>query len=362
MTLDAGGTNFVFSALRGCREVIDPIFLPSDAHNLEACLSNIVNGFNAVKSRLTEKPVAISFAFPGEADYPEGIIGDLLNLPAFRGGVALGPMLEEKFKIPVYINNDGDLFTYGEAVAGLLTEVNSQLEKSGSRKRYKNLLGVTLGTGFGGGLTINNEMFLGDNSAGVEVWALRNRKYPDTFAEEGASIRAVKRVYSARSKAEPDPSLSPKDIYNIACGTMQGDKQAALEAFTELGVIVGDALANALTIVDSLVVIGGGLAGAYTLFLPAIVAELNSKFTALSCEPVNRLEVKAFNLEDENELGEFLTGKTRELIVPGTRKKILYDPVKRTGIGISRLGTNKSVFTGAYIFALRELDNQLNVL
>jgi glucokinase len=49
-----------------------------------------------------------------------GIIGDLENLPTFKGGVALGPMLEEIFNIPVFINNDGDLFAYGEAIAGLL--------------------------------------------------------------------------------------------------------------------------------------------------------------------------------------------------------------------------------------------------
>ena len=35
-----------------------------------------------------------------------------------RLGVALGPMLEEKFRIPVFINNDGDLFAYVEAIAG----------------------------------------------------------------------------------------------------------------------------------------------------------------------------------------------------------------------------------------------------
>ena len=64
------------------------------------------------------KPVAISFAFPGPADYPNGIIGGYLpNFPSFREGVALGPFLEYKFGIPVFINNDGDLFAYGEGWA-----------------------------------------------------------------------------------------------------------------------------------------------------------------------------------------------------------------------------------------------------
>ena len=97
---------------------------------------------------------ALSFAFPGPADYPNGIIGDLKNLPAFRGGVPLGPLLAETFGAPVFINNDGDLFAYGEAMAGLLPEVNGMLEAAGSPKRFRNLLGVTLGTGFGAGLVL----------------------------------------------------------------------------------------------------------------------------------------------------------------------------------------------------------------
>ena len=110
MTLDAGGTNFVFSAVQANEEIIEPVYLPSNATNLEKCLETITRGFSQVKDMIPAEPAAISFAFPGPSDYLAGIIGDLTNLPAFRGGVALGPMLEEQFKIPVYLNNDGDLF------------------------------------------------------------------------------------------------------------------------------------------------------------------------------------------------------------------------------------------------------------
>jgi hypothetical protein len=108
MTLDAGGTNFVFSAIQANEEIIEPVRFPSNADNLDLCLKTIVDGFQEVKNKLKEEPSAISFAFPGPADYPAGIIGDLANLPAFRGGFALGPMLQDTFNIPVYLNNDGD--------------------------------------------------------------------------------------------------------------------------------------------------------------------------------------------------------------------------------------------------------------
>ena len=77
LTLDAGGTNFVFSAVQGNQEIVESINLPSNAHDLEVCLNTILEGFNLIKSKLTVEPVAISFAFPGPADYPAGIIGDL---------------------------------------------------------------------------------------------------------------------------------------------------------------------------------------------------------------------------------------------------------------------------------------------
>lgn len=101
------------------------------------------------------------------------------NFPAFRGGIALGPYLEEKFKIPVFINNDGNLFAYGEALAGALPAINEKLAAAGSPKRYKNLLGITLGTGFGAGVVIDNRLLTGDNGCGGDVWIMRNKNIPD---------------------------------------------------------------------------------------------------------------------------------------------------------------------------------------
>src|SRR5512135_1031582 len=161
MTLDAGGTSFRFSALCANKAITETVTLPSNGDNLDRCLANLVEGFTRIKAQCPRPPAAISFAFPAPADYPSGVIGDLGNLPGFRGGVALGPMLQKKFGIPTFINNDGDLFVYGEAIAGFLPYVNGLLEKAGSPKRYNNLFGVTLGTGLGGGIVRRGELFLG---------------------------------------------------------------------------------------------------------------------------------------------------------------------------------------------------------
>jgi len=356
MTLDAGGTNFVFSAIQSYHEVIKPISLSANSNDLERCLNVLLEGFTRVKEQLQETPVAISFAFPGPADYEHGIIGDLPNFPTFRGGIALGPFLKEHFNIPVFINNDGNLFAYGEALAGKLPEINARLEETGSTKRYKNLLGLTLGTGFGAGVVINNQLLTGDNGCGGDVWIMRNKKYPEMIAEEGVSIRAVKRVYQELSKTEAS-TLSPKDIFDIAEGYIPGNKQAAINSFRELGEMVGHALVNALNIVDGLVVIGGGVSGASKYILPGVIKEMNRSINTFAGNSFSSLQSKVFNLEQEEDTKKFFMDKDTTVLIPFSKKKVPYTNHKKIGIAISTLGTNEAVALGAYTFALAQLDN-----
>lgn len=358
MTLDAGGTNFVFSAIQGNEEIVQPIILPSLAHDLKLCLENIINGFRKVKNKLESDPAAISFAFPGPSDYPNGIIGDLGNLPAFQGGIALGPMLEEEFNLPVFINNDGDLYAYGEAITGFLPYINGLLEKAGSPKRFKNLVGFTLGTGFGAGIVRDGELFLGDNSGAAEVWLLRNKLMPQTNAEEGVSIRAIQRFYAEYSCISYEDSPTPKEIFEIGTGNKEGNRYAALCAYRKMGEILGDAIANVLTLIDGLAVIGGGLAGAFPLFFQDMIGEMKSHFTLPGGGIDPRLAPKVFNLEDQTELEQFLLGGSKEIKIPGSDKKIFYDPLSRLGVGISKIGTSKAISLGAYAFALNALDKK----
>ena len=79
ITLDAGGTNLVFGAMQANKFIVEPITMPSNADDLDKCLATMVEGFQAVIDKLEAKPVAISFAFPGPADYPNGIIGGYLT-------------------------------------------------------------------------------------------------------------------------------------------------------------------------------------------------------------------------------------------------------------------------------------------
>ena len=364
LTLDAGGTNFVFSAIQSNQEIVTPVRLAAETKVLDHCLDVIESGFRKVLDQLDQQPVAISFAFPGPADYPKGIIGDLVNFQAFTGGVPLGPYLQERFGLPTFINNDGNLFAYGEAIAGLLPKVNQLLEEAGSPKRYRTLIGVTLGTGFGGGIVHNGNLLLGDNSNSGEVWLLRNRVRPECFAEEGASIRAVRGTYARQMGIAIEDAPSPKEIADIASKinidndeTKSAEKSAAIAAYGELGEVVGDALANASTLLDGLIVIGGGISQAHAVFMEPLIDEMHSTLAKYDDGgEVHRIVQKVFNLESPEDRKLFASGATKTIAVPRTEREISYDPMQRIGIGVSTLGTSRAVSIGAYAFALNKID------
>jgi predicted NBD/HSP70 family sugar kinase len=386
VTLDAGGTNFVFSAMRGGEFIVDPITLPSNAANLDKCLETMVVGFSRVFDAVGGNVAAISFAFPGPADYPNGIIGGFLpNFPSFRDGVALGPFLEEQFGVPVFINNDGDLFALGEALCGVLPEINARLEACGSNKRYHNLLGYTFGTGFGVGMVINDQLNRGDNSC-VETFCLRHKLSPDMIAESGVSVQAIRRLYGELS-GDVNHNYEPKEIAMIADGLMPGDADAARRSFATFGEVAGDAIATAVTLIDGLIVIGGGITKSAHLIMPSLLAEMRGRLHLQDGTAINRLQMQVFNLDDPAEFAQFAKGSDRRLPLPasprtanartvssangapsaslpvdapapavnGPARTVSYDPLKRTGVVLSRLGASRAISLGAYAFALTRL-------
>lgn len=354
MTLDAGGTNFEFSAIQGNSVITESYILPASPNDLDKTLSTLVNGFNTIKAKLPSEPVAISFAFPGPADYLNGVIGDLPNFPAFRNGIALGPYLREKFRLPVFINNDGNLFAYGEALAGVLPDINESVKKSGNPKEYRNLFGITIGTGFGAGVVIDKILLTGDNGCGGDVWCSANKFDSRLIAEEGVSIRGLKRFFAEFSGLKAD--ISPQEIFEIAEGDMPGDRDSAIKAFDKLGRSAGYTIAEFLNIIDGIVVIGGGISKAHKYIFPAIVNEMRERRSMISGNQFPRLQMEVYDLTTSEGKNSFLKNESSQVKVPGSDTFVKYNPIRKTGITVSTLGTGKAVALGAYAFALRELD------
>ncbi|MBR3557790.1 MAG: ROK family protein [Bacteroidales bacterium] len=359
ITLDAGGTHFRFSAMRGCEAVADTFELPTHPHDLALLLEDLRTGFQHIIDQLPERPTAISFAFPGPADYPNGVFPDrLTNFPCFEGGVALKAYLEAQFGLPVFINNDADLFTYGEALAGALPMLNEKIRAAGGVKQYHNLIGFILGTGFGIGITSHDQMFMGDNCCS-EIYCSPSKWGHELIAEEGVSLRAVLRYYRETATDDRAESYTDSyDIYRIADGTLDGDREAARNAFARFGEAAGYTIAQAACMLDGILVLGGGVSKAAKFYMPALLRELRTEMHTLGGQTLPRVPSYIYNLEDPQEFNAFVHGQTREIEVFGTGKRIRIDTQRRLGITLSQLGTSRATAIGAYCFALHALDNE----
>ena len=98
--------------------------------------------------------VSIGVGVPSVVDLKTGVVYDTVNIPSWKE-VPLKDILEEKFGIPVLINNDANCFVLGEKYFG-------------SGKNVSNLTGLILGTGVGAGLIMNNKLVPGRNCGAGE--------------------------------------------------------------------------------------------------------------------------------------------------------------------------------------------------
>jgi len=107
---------------------------------------------------------------------------------------------------------------------------------------------------------------------------------------------------------------------------------------------------------DGLIVIGGGITASKKYFMPSLLEALRGTVRTLSGDTLAKLQMKVYNLDDEAEFAAFAKGDARELKVYGSDKTVTYDPQKRIGVMISRIGASKAISVGAYDFALAQLD------
>lgn len=114
----------------------------------------------SVESALEEAAVsmrelrAVGIGAPGAVDAEEGTVYAAANVPGFEGRVELGRLLSARLRdAPAVVANDADAGVVGE-------------HRRGAGRPYRSLLGVWIGTGVGGGLILDGELWRGRRSAG----------------------------------------------------------------------------------------------------------------------------------------------------------------------------------------------------
>src|SRR5665213_3265078 len=94
---------------------------------------------------LIDKDVkAIGIGVPSVVDVKLGIVYDVVHIPSWKE-VHLKELLENRYHIPVFVNNDANCFALGE-------------HHFGKGKGIDNMIGLTIGTGVGAGIIVNNQL------------------------------------------------------------------------------------------------------------------------------------------------------------------------------------------------------------
>lgn len=231
--LDIGGTGIKGGVLiKGHLEDIRSIATPAN-ESKEQVLEAIAA---FIESYLHYDIGGIGIGIPGLVNVEDGIVLNLSNIPAFQH-VLLKDFLFNRFEIPVFINNDANCFALG-------------VHKYGVGKPFKSLVGITLGTGIGGGIVINGHLYSGVNSAAGE-WCSAN--YLDKDFEYYCSGKFFHNHYKKK----------PKFLYKLA---LEGDPMA-LKAFDEFGIHLGELIKHVMYgLAPEAIVLGGSIRKTFPLF------------------------------------------------------------------------------------------------
>ncbi|MFC5624826.1 ROK family protein [Algoriphagus winogradskyi] len=241
--LDIGGTGIKGGVLiNGHLEDIRSIATPA-RENKEFILETIAE---FIETYLEYDLIGIGIGIPGLVDVREGIVLGLSNIPAFQH-VELKKFLTNRFGKPVFINNDANCFASG-------------VHKFGVGQRFNHLVGLTLGTGIGGGIVINGHLYSGVNSAAGE-WC--SSTYLDKDFEHYCSGKFFERFYNKKPKA-------------LAKLALAGDP-VALKAFDEYGHHLGELIKHILyALAPEAVILGGSIRKTYPLFKKSLFKSIST--------------------------------------------------------------------------------------
>jgi glucokinase len=223
-----------------------------------------------IKTSKDQNIKAIGIGVPSVVDVAAGIVYDVQHIPSWKE-VHLKALMEEKYNIPVYVNNDANCFALGEYYFG-------------KGKNSDSLTGLTLGTGLGAGIITNGKLYSGYNCGAGEIGCIT---YLDNNLE----------FYCSGSFFQNVHQLNGLQVYEAA---QQGEEQA-LKLYAELGKHIGEAIKMTMYAYDpQVIVLGGSVSHAYEYFHKSMWAQLESFAYQKS---VQRLKIEVSELENSGILG-----------------------------------------------------------
>lgn len=239
--VDLGGTKVEVARVLGDK-LLDHQYIPYDARGSREEILELL--LDSISQCMDESVTAIGIGVPGLVDVEKGTAHNLTNISSWRD-VPIKELLEDRFNVPVSVNNDSNCFVLGE-------------KTHGAAKIYDNIAGITLGTGLGVGLVIHGELYQGLNCAAGEFGQV---SYLRSDYEAYCSSQFFRECYGRSGEA----------LYN----SMDGRDGQAEAAFYELGRHVGSVISSILlAYAPDCIVIGGSISNSYRHFQDSMFREL----------------------------------------------------------------------------------------
>ncbi len=266
--IDLGGTNIKTALVTPKGKIIKKYETATQVNKgTKTVINNIISSVNKVKSG---KIIGIGIGSPGPLDYKKGSITKSVNLP-FKN-LHLKKIIQNKFHLPTFLDNDANCFTLAEAVFG-------------QGKKYENVAGITLGTGIGGGIVINKKIYHGRNNAAELGHITINYEGPKSKCGNNGCIEthvAARGITAIHKGSEP---------YAINMLAFRGDKKA-IETYKKMGYYLGIGLTNIIYALDpDIIVIGGKIANAWKFFSKTMEKTVKERYFSNPC-PIVKSKLK----------------------------------------------------------------------
>jgi len=204
--------------------------------------------------------IAVGVGVPGPVDFGRGLVMSLTNIRGWTR-FPLARFLRRRLRVPVFVENDANCMALAES-------------RRGAARGYAYALCVTLGTGVGGGLILDNKVYRGPLFLGGEVGHIPvGEKGPScSCGGAGCLERFVgNAALAARARRTFEKGLT---LEEISARARAGDRRAR-KFWQEAGTLIGRALAGVVhTCGPEVIVIGGGVAAAGRVLLDAAAASL----------------------------------------------------------------------------------------
>lgn len=254
--VDLGGTAIKLGRFTQDGSCLQALSVPTPQPALpNAVVAAMVEAIDQVDP--DSQAIAIGIGTPGPTDAAGRIAKVAINLSGWQD-IPLADWLESKTGRPTILANDANCAGLGEAWLG-------------AGRPFSHLILLTLGTGVGGAIILNGELFVGHQGTAGELGLITLN--PDGLEcnsgnrgslEQYASIQAIRRR----------TGLDPREL---GARAKAGDP-AALEFWQSYGRNLGAGLASLIYVLTpEAVVLGGGVSGSAEFFLPTVQAEIQRR-------------------------------------------------------------------------------------